>query len=336
MDTFTWGIIGPGNIATEFAHDLDLIKTARHRVGAVLSHNLDKAAAFAQKEDAPQYFEHINDFTSQAHIDAVYIATPHPLHHSETLQCLQHRIPVLCEKPLAMNSRQVKEIMDAAAQHQTFLMEGMWIRFLPSIGKVLSLIESNAIGKIISVKADMSYKAPYDPASRYFNPELGGGSLLDLGIYPVFLTHLLLGKPATIQATARLSDKQVDEACAAVLSYQNGSYAFIESSLVTKTARKATIYGETGSIHIGTPWNEEPSGIKVVSYEGGEQQYPCAWEGHGLQYEAEEVYHCVQQHKLYSHKHSHRFSLEIMDTLDTIRRQTGIVYPADEERPVSG
>ncbi|AXY78372.1 gfo/Idh/MocA family oxidoreductase [Paraflavitalea soli] len=331
MDTFTWGIIGPGNIATEFAHDLDQIKSARHRIGAVLSHSLEKAAAFAEKEDAPRYFEDIGDFVKQAGVDAVYIATPHPLHHQETLRCLQHKLPVLCEKPLAMNSREVNEMVDAATKNQTFLMEGMWIRFLPSIGKVLSLLESKAIGKIISLKADMSYKAPHDPESRYFNPSLGGGSLLDLGIYPVFLTHLLLGKPTMIKATARLSDQHIDESCAAVFSYGNQGYALIESSLVTQTERTATIYGETGRIHIATPWNERPDRITVTIYDGSQIEYPCEWEGHGLQYEAEEVYHCIKQGKLYSDKLCHQFSLDLMATLDAIRRQTHITYPADKK-----
>ncbi len=330
MDTFTWGIIGPGNIATEFAHDLDLIKSARHRIGAVLSRSMERAAEFAQKEDAPQYFDDLTEFLDKARIDAVYIATPHPMHHEETLRCLQHHIPVLCEKPLAMNSREVQEMVDASVKHNTFLMEGMWIRFLPSIGKVLSLVENNAIGKIISIKADMSYKAPHDPESRYFNPSLGGGSLLDLGIYPIFLTHLLLGKPAIIKATARLSEQHIDEACAALFSYGNASYAIVESSLVTETALKATIYGETGSIHIGKPWNEKPSEIIVRPYDGADQHHPCEWEGHGLQYEAEEVAHCVQQGKLYSDQLCHQFSLDLMATLDAIRQQTHIRYPADE------
>lgn len=331
MDTFSWGIIGPGNIATAFAHDLEQIKSARHRIGAVLSHSLEKAAAFAEKEDAPRYFEHIDDFLEQAKCDAVYIATPHPLHHEETLRCLQHKLPVLCEKPLAMNSREVKEMVAAATKHNTFLMEGMWIRFLPSILKVLSLIESNAIGKIISLKADMSYKAPYDPESRYFNPSLGGGSLLDLGIYPAFLAHLLLGKPTTIKATATLSDQQIDETCAAVFSYGNHAYALIESSLVSQTERTATIYGDTGRMHIASPWNEKPAAIILTPYDGAPKEYPCEWEGHGLQYEAEEVYHCVKQGKLYSDKLCHQFSLDLMDTLDAIRQQTHIIYPADKK-----
>lgn len=332
MDTFAWGIIGPGNIATEFAQDLGLINSTHHRVGAVLSRSLERAAEFAEKENAPQYFDDFDAFLHKARIDAVYIATPHPNHYEDTLRCLQHKIPVLCEKPLAMNSREVQEMVDASARNNTFLMEGMWIRFLPSIGQVLTLVENNAIGKIISIKGDMSYKAPYDPESRYFNPELGGGSLLDLGIYPVFLTHLLLGKPTHIKATARLSDQHIDEACAALFGYGNNTYAFIESSLVTKTALRATIYGETGSIHIGQPWNEQPSEIVVKPYDGEEQHYPCAWEGRGLQFEAAEVERCVRQGKLYSDQLCHQFSLDLMATLDAIRQQTHIRYPADEKQ----
>jgi len=331
MDTFTWGIIGPGNIATEFAHDLALVKEVHHRVGAVLSHDLQKAAAFAAKEDAPQYFEDIHAFVNEARVDAVYIATPHPLHFEETLICLRHKLPVLCEKPLAMNGRQVREMVKTAEDNHTFLLEGMWIRFLPSIRQVLSFIENDLTGKIISIKADMSYKAPYDPNSRYFDPVLGGGSLLDLGIYPIFLTHLLLGKPQQVQATARLSDKQVDEACAAIFRYHDGSYAFIESSLVTKTELTATIYGEKGKLHITAPWNEKPPEIITEVYGEAPQHHPCAWEGRGFQYEAAEVYRCIKEGKLYSEQFCHRFSQDLMDTMDAIRQQTHIVYPADQE-----
>ena len=330
MDTFTWGIIGPGNIAAEFAHDLSLVKNARHRIGAVLSHDLDKAASFAEKEDAPQYFEDINAFVNKARVDAVYIATPHPLHYEETLVCLQHKIPVLCEKPLAMNGRQVQEMVKTAEDNHTFLLEGMWIRFLPSINKVLSLIESDLIGKIVSIKADMSYKAPYDPHSRYFDPALGGGSLLDLGIYPIFLTHLLLGKPAQIQAIARLSAKQIDEACAAIFRYPGGSYAIIESSLITQTELIATVYGEKGKLQITAPWNEKPPEIITGIYGEEARHHPCQWEGRGFQYEAAEVYDCVKQGKLYSEKFCHRFSVDLMATMDAIRQQTHIVYPADQ------
>ncbi|WEK33480.1 MAG: Gfo/Idh/MocA family oxidoreductase [Candidatus Pseudobacter hemicellulosilyticus] len=330
METFTWGIIGPGNIATDFSADLELAGNAHHRLGAILHHDIKKAEDFAEKENVPLYFDNIAAFLRDSAVDAVYIATPHPMHHQQAIACLEHRIPVLCEKPLAINSRQVQEMINASIQHNTFLLDGMWIRFLPSINKLLELIESDTIGKIRTLKADMSYKAPYDPESRYFNPALGGGSLLDLGIYPVFLSHLLLGKPAGIQAYAKLSDKKIDETCAMLFHYQDGAHALLESSLITQTELIATVYGETGKLTILSHWNEKPPGIVHETYEGEKTAHPLDWKGRGLHYEMEELYNCVRQGRLYSEKLCHRFSLDLMETLDTIRQQTGIRYPADE------
>lgn len=336
MDTFTWGIIGPGNIATEFAQDLSLIRNAHHRVGAVVSHDLDKAAGFAEKEDAPQYFDNMDDFVKKAAVDAVYIATPHPLHHEETLQCLREQLPVLCEKPLAMNSRQVQEMINTAVAYNTFLMEGMWVRFLPSIDTLLTLIEQDAIGQVRAIKASMSYKAPYDPESRYFNRDKGGGSLLDLGVYPVYLSHLLLGKPEQIQAHAKLSDQGIDESCAAVFSYHDGSYALIDSSLIFQTELAATVYGESGKITLLPNWNEKPEAIVQEMYEGQTIRHPCQWEGRGLQFEAMEVYDCIRQRKIYSEKCCHQFSLDLMQTMDAIRQQTQVRYPADHQTIAHG
>lgn len=330
-NTFTWGVIGPGNIATTFANDIGLIQPMRHRIGAVLSHSLEKAADFAGKEDAPRYFDKLDLFVQEAKVDAVYIATPHPFHHEATLQCLEHKIPVLCEKPMGMNHRQVQEMIGKSQHHQTFLMEGLWVRFLPSIRKVLELIDSSVIGRVLSIRADMSFKAPDEPNSRYFDPEKGGGSLLDLGIYPVFLAHLLLGKPTGILAHARLSGQQIDEAAVAILQYGNEAYATIESSLVIQTANTASIYGEKGRILLDTPWNEKPSRIVFTPYEGDEQVFPCEWEGHGLQFEAEEVCRCVRAGRLYSEQFCHSFSLDLIATLDVIRHQTHIVYPQDHD-----
>jgi len=330
MRTFIWGVIGPGNIATEFANDLVHIQDVHHRIGAVYSHHAEKAADFARQQGAPQVFGDLDSFLTHAKVDAVYIATPHSLHHEETIACLRRQLPVLCEKPLAINARQATEMIRTAEQHHTFLLEAMWIRFLPSIGKVLELIDNDAIGPIISIRADMSYKAPYDPASRFFDPALGGGSLLDLGIYPVFLAHLLLGKPHSIQARSILSDQYIDEATIALLGYGNKSYATVESSLIAQTERTAIIYGDKARILIDTPWNEKPARIVLQPYEGEAITYPCEWPGRGLQFEAAEVYHCLQQGKLYSESFCHSFSLDLVSTLDAIRQQTGIRYPADQ------
>jgi predicted dehydrogenase len=329
MDTFKWGIIGPGAIAREFAHDIKRITSLRHEIVAVMSHKMDSAVAFAEEEHVPLFYTDIELFLEKGGMDAVYIATPHVFHHRETLRSLQHNIPVLCEKPMGMNEEQVKEMIALSAKHSTFLMEAMWIRFLPSISKVLSLLNDQVIGNILCVKADMSYKAPRDMDNRYFNPELGGGSLLDLGIYPVCLALLLLGKPDEIKAWARLSQDKIDEGCAALFHYPHGVYAIVESSLVIQTELVATVYGDKGKIRILRPWNETPERIVVELYDGQIQEYPCEWEGRGLQFEAEEACRCIMAEQIESEKFSHLFSIQLIETMDEMRRQTGIVYPAD-------
>lgn len=329
MNEFKWGIIGPGQIATEFADDIKLTENKGQVIQSVLGHTLDQAKSFAEEKKAPQYFDKIDAFLQQSNINAVYVATPHTLHHDEVLQCLARKIPVLCEKPLAINRQQVKEMIDASEKNNTFLMEGMWIRFLPSIKKVLSLIDEDAIGNVLCVKADMSYRAPRDADNRFFNPEKGGGSLLDLGIYPVYLAHLLLGRPNTIQAWARLTNKYIDEGCAALFHYANGVYAVIESSLIIQTEWEAVIYGDKGKIRILRPWNEMPSAIEVEVYDGKNTTHQCQWQGRGLQYEIDEVYACIQKGKIESEHFCHHFSLDLIDTMDEIRRQTGIRYAED-------
>jgi predicted dehydrogenase len=327
MEEFKWAIIGSGQIAEEFAHDIKLAKG--QSIEAVVGRTMEKAKTFASAENIPQYFDNLDTLLQQGGIDAAYIATPHTLHYEQTLQCLSHNIPVLCEKPLAINMQQVSDMIAASEQHNTFLMEGMWIRFLPSIQKVLELIEKDAIGNIVSIKADMSYRAPHETSNRFFDPQKGGGSLLDLGIYPVYLSHLLLGKPHVIQAWARLTNEHIDESCAALFHYDNGMYAIIESSLIMQMEWQAIIYGDKGKITIENPWNETPKAITLETYDGKTTSYPCHWQGKGLHYEIDEVYSCIQQGKIESELYCHHFSLDLMQTMDEIRRQTGIRYPME-------
>jgi scyllo-inositol 2-dehydrogenase (NADP+) len=329
MKLFRWAIIGPGNIAKEFAHDLSYIKNSHHRISAVIAKDMDDAMEFAAEQNVPAYYDDINEWLKNPEADAVYIATPHTLHYAQTLQCLEHKIPVLCEKPLAINAQQVREMVEASQRNQTFLLEGMWIRFLPSMYKVLSLIEKGTIGSIVNIKADMSYRAPYEPEGRFFNPELGGGSLLDLGVYPIFLSLLLLGKPSRISASGKLSELGIDETCAALLSYEHGRYTIAESSIITQTSKDAVIYGDKGLIRIERQWNEKPSGITVESHDGTIMKYPCEWEGRGFQYEIEEVYACLDQNKIESDKITHQFSIDLIETMDEIRRQINVKYPVE-------
>jgi predicted dehydrogenase len=176
----------------------------------------------------------------------------------------------------------------------------------------------------------MSYKAPKDDSNRYFNPELGGGSLLDLGVYPVFLANLVLGRPPVIKAAGKLSDKEIDETCAAVFWYPAGQYALIESSLITQTDRTAEIYGDKGVLRILAPWNETPAGIDISIYNGDTTHIPCNWEGRGFQFEVAELADCLKNGRISSPLMEHQLSLDIMKTMDKIKDQLHIKYEADE------
>jgi len=325
MDVFNWGIIGPGNVATEFANDLKLIAAIPQQLKAVLSHTVESGESFSKKFPVENIFTDLNKFLG-AGLDAVYIATPHTLHHKYALACLKHKIPVLCEKPITINKQQLEELIKTARDNNVFLMEALWTRFLPSIRKVLDLLQEDKIGKIISVRANMSYRAPHDKNNRYFNPDLGGGSLLDLGIYPVFLATLLLGEPVSIKASAVVSEEGVDQACSILINYENDQYAILESSLITQTEMEAEIAGEKGRIKILSPWTETPSGILLEIYDEVKTELPCKWEGRGFQFEIAEVVQCIGQKRIESPHMPHSLSMQIMQIMDEARRQVNVKY----------
>lgn len=329
MSAFNWGVIGPGKIARDFARDLNLIKSYPHKITAVLSHDLKGAHEFAREFNIHNYYDDPEQFINTQGLDAVYVASPHSFHHEHTLLCLNNSIPVLCEKPLAINSEQVKEMVNASIANNTFLMEGMWIRFLPSIMRVINLVQQDVIGNLISVRANMSYVAPQDEENRFFNPELGGGSLLDLGIYPIYLSFLLMGKPEKIKAFGKLSRKGVDEACAILFHYPGGEYAVLESSLVEQTDLTATIYGDKGFIKVLKPWNERPAAIQLQLYDKGAVEYLCKWEGRGLHFEAEEVFRCIRDGQIYSSSFCHNTSLDLIGIMDEVRKQIHVRYESE-------
>jgi len=325
MKSAKWGIIGPGSIAHDFVKDLDYVSIPQEVV-AVLGRTDESAENFARTYGIPQWYSNLDSFLDNSGVEAVYISTPHTLHYEQAMACLERKIPVLCEKPMTINLDQATMLIEAAKANETFLMEGMWIRFVPSIGQVLDLIRRGLIGKIISVKASMSYRAPYDPQSRYFNPELGGGSLLDLGIYPVFLAMLLLGKPDAIKAVGKLSDDDIDEACSILFHYREGQYAVLESSLVAQTELIAEIAGDKGTIKILSPWNEQPEGIQLHMVGAGKIIYPCKWDGYGFQFEVEEMLKCMNENCIESTGLSHQFSLDMISIMDEIRKQIHVKY----------
>ncbi len=329
MEIFTWGIVGAGWIASEFANDMKLAKSAIHKVGAVMDKTLDSAKEFAEKHEVEVFFDDINEFLKEAKVDAVYIATPHPFHYRDTITCLNHGLPVLCEKPIAINSEQLTQMADAAKKNNLFLMEGMWIRFLPSITYVLNALKNEALGKIKSVSSTLSYVEEKDAGNRFFNPELGGGSLLDLGSYSVYLAHLLLGKPQRITATAELTNEKVDKTCTFELFYNEGAKTTGYSTFMTNTPNTAEIVCELGKIVVEDAWNERASGI-TITYNGGRvQNHTPQWEGHGFQFEIDEVYKSISSGKKENEDLPLSLSLDMTNTLDEIRALVGVVYPYD-------
>jgi predicted dehydrogenase len=248
MRPFKWGIIGPGRIAEKFANAIPLTDGAI--LTSVSSRDIGRAEKFAKRFGAPFYYDSYEVLAQDKNIDAVYVAVPHALHCQVSIKCLENGKAVLVEKPLALNEGQVKEMIDASQKNNCFLMDGMWTRFLPAIQKTLELVKEGAIGEIRQIRADFGFRAKYDPKDRLFNMHLGGGCVLDIGVYPLFLCQSLLGDPKNIEAKARLSATGVDEHCEAVLSYENAE-AEVISSFIYDTPRTAEIIGtKAGSIYL--------------------------------------------------------------------------------------
>lgn len=321
-----WGIIGPGNIAKEFAKDLEYVENEKCWIGPVLGHNPEHTSAFIQ-DHGGFLTKDINEFV-HSKPDAVYIATPHSLHFEQALYCLENKIPVLCEKPLALNEQQVSALINASWENKTFLMEGMWTRFLPDFQSVINIIQSGTIGTVLNLHADVSFIAEKDKSNRFFNPELGGGSLLDVGVYSIYIAYLLLGKPDEIFSCGKINEMHIDETCGVMLKYNNGNYAMLESSIITQTEGSAWIYGSKGTIRIKKPWTERPEKIEVISNRESSFMHIPSWQGRGFQYEVEEVIRCVHENKIESAILPHSTSLNVVKIMDEVRSQLNVVYPS--------
>ena len=328
MKKTNWAILGLGKIAKKFATDLQTIPTAN--LYAVGSRTTKKAKAFAKEFGATKAYGSYEALVADTAIEAIYIATPHVFHCENTLMALDKGIAVLCEKPLAVNSQEVAAMIAKAKATNTFLMEALWTLFLPHIQQTKKLIAQGIIGDLVSVKADFGFKAHFDPTSRLFDPALGGGVLLDIGIYPLLLAQSLLGLPEKITAVARLSSTKVDEEIGITLQYAGGQMAHLHASLLGRTPTEAHIYGTKGFIHIPTQFHKPVDRITVVEYEGLKKtQYLMPQHAIGYKYEAEAVMACLDRGEKESELVSLQFSADLMRTMDAIRKEVGVVYPAD-------
>lgn len=320
---YKWGIIGPGKIARKFAAALNLVPDAV--LHAVASRDEARAAAFAAKYGAPAFYGNYEALAANEEIDAVYIATPHTFHHAHALLCLQKKKAVLCEKPMSVNFASTAEMVLTARENNTFLMEAMWSRFLPTMEKTKALVESGTIGELKYLSADFGFAAPFNPAGRLFDLKLGGGSLLDVGIYPLFLALYILGKPDEIKSFSQLASTGADETTNAVLYYKKGIMANILSSVTVNTPLTASLTGTLGTLFLDKPWYKGSS-IRVEKPGEPTEDISLPYGDNGFEFQIMEVQQCLAAGLSESDKMPLSFSLLLSDVMDDICRAGNIHY----------
>ncbi len=328
MKTYNWGIIGPGRIARKFAQDLKLLPNAR--LHAVASNSAERAAEFAAEFGATHAYSRYQDIGNCPDLDVVYVATPHILHCENTLLCLENGIPVLCEKPFAMNTEQARRMVSAAHKNRVFLMEALWTLFIPGVRHAFDLVDQGEIGDLHTIKSDFGFHTTFDPNSRLFNKALGGGSLLDIGIYPALLALALFGKPADehISANATFGPSDVDESCVFTFQYPGKRLALSHSTVAANTPIEAMLYGTKGTIHLHRRWHHATK-LTVSKYEDKEEikrEVDMPYEGWGYHFEAAHVMQCLENQLLESPVAPHELTLDLVETLDTIRAKVGLEY----------
>jgi predicted dehydrogenase len=319
-----WGVLGLGQIATTFAEDLVQVQTSQ--LYGVASRNYTKAKSFATKFQAQKAYGSYQDLINDPEIDVVYIATPHAFHFKWALACLRAKKHVLCEKPMCLNAIQTERLIAEAKQQNCFLMEAIWTRFMPTMHQTIALLDAKRIGDVVAVEADFGFKPDYNPQSRLFNPSLGGGSLMDIGLYPIFLSLLFLGSPSTVKAMARKAPTGVDAYCSMMFDYPNGEKALLKSTFELVTATEAYIYGTKGSLKLHTRFHKSQKVEVFDEDHNSVELFQLPYQGNGYIHEIEEVNNCILQQHIQSDLLPLSFSLELAQLLDRVKGQIGLKY----------
>ncbi|WMI64854.1 Gfo/Idh/MocA family oxidoreductase [Aestuariibaculum sp. YM273] len=317
-----WGIIGLGKIADKFATDLATIPDAE--LYAVASRQQAKADEFSKKHNAKIAYGSYEALTIDSNIDAVYIATPHTLHKENTIMCLKKGIAVLCEKPFAMNSEEVEEMISVAKANKTLLMEALWTYFLPHYQYVLKLLKDKTYGKVQSLSADFGFQRPYDTNTRLFDKALGGGSLLDIGIYPIFASLSTLGLPKSISANATFFENGADSTCNMTFTYPNNQQAELKSSLIEELPTQAIFECEKATIKINTQFHA-PATVSIIK-DGKEELKDFNYNTIGYNYETIHFNNLLREDKTESDIMTFDFSRKLIKTLDDVRNKIELNY----------
>jgi predicted dehydrogenase len=320
-----WGIVGPGGIAERFARDMALVDDGV--ITAVASRSLERANTFADRHGIVSRYDSAQGVYEDPAVDVVYIATPHARHLPEALAALECGKHVLCEKPMALSARETTAMVDAARTRGLFLIEAMWTRFLPSYRALVAILEEGRIGEPLVVEADFGLRVPFDPAHRLFDPALGGGATLDLGVYPVQLCSLVLGTPDRVTASGTLCPSGVDDLSAAVVHYPGGQLGIVKSALRVGLSCRARIAGTAGSIEIPS-FMHRPRHLDVYRH-GERDRIETPHDGDGIRFQVNEVHRCLDAGLIESAVMPLDETLGIAATLDAIRDDLGVVYPGE-------
>jgi len=323
-DVTRWGVLAPGKIARKFAQGL--VDAVDGDLVAVGSRSAERANEFAEEFNVPNRHANYEDLVGDPEVDAVYVASPHPFHAEHTILALQAGKPVLCEKPFTVNAAQAEKVIETARREGVFCMEAMWTRFIPTMVRLRELLGQGAIGEVRMLNADFGFRAGWDPQGRLLNPSLGGGGLLDVGIYPLSLASMIFGAPSRVTSLAHIGDTGVDEQAAVLLGYSQGQIAICYTAARTNTPHQGIIMGTDGQIRLDDSWW---NGRTLTIHRPGADPEVMEPEriGNGYNYEAEEVGRCLRAGKTQSDVMGLEESLQIVRTMDEIRGQWGLRYP---------
>ena len=321
---YKWGILAPGKMSAKFTKGLKLLGNVE--LYAVGSRDLKRAKQFADEFGFKKYYGSYEELASDPDLEVVYIASPHSYHHEHTMLCLKHKKAVICEKAFALNSREVEDMIKEAAKQKVFLMEALWPPFQPIYQKTNEILQGGEPGKIVHLNACFSFKPPFDPIDRKFNLNLGGGSLLDIGIYPVIDALYFIGVPSEVIAKASFAETGSEDSISIIFGYNDGRMAALYSSFRTAERIGCDLLCENGNLFFSR--GRDMSQRLNVAMNGKEnKEYSLLPDGMGYQFEATEVMNCLDEGKLQSDVVPHSFSRDLMNTLDRIRQAAGIVFP---------
>ena len=327
-ETINWGIIGCGGIAHKFADSAAVLDDVKI-IGAA-SRTPGRAEAFAAKHSIKNYYADYANLLKNDEVDAVYVATTHNFHYENVLQVLEANKHVLCEKPFTVNGREMRSLIALAEEKQLFMMEAMWTRFLPAIEQVRIWLAEEIIGTIKQVRATFGFLFPFDPNHRLLNLDLAGGALLDAGIYPLSFANMVMRqKPIAIKALGEIGTTGADEQSSCILKYESGCLAFINATINAPVVSRAEVIGSKGRITIPKDFlRTQEVWLELLDQEPIQKIWPFD-DRTGFRFQIEAAAESIRNGLLENDIMPLSDTLQLMETIDEIKDQLGLVYAND-------